>query len=214
MSEIKDIGNLSLPDSIDYTVEFPYAVLPALIEAKKKAFKDQATECYNRNFWKDYANHFDGHRGDRASLVVIDINNLKKTNDAPVESGGGHLAGDKIIKKTADFLMANFTRKNDRIIRFGGDEFIILCNHINGSNSKTDSTPSSDSDKPIDKFDHWLNSIFSPETLSALGLDFAYGAAHFNPQEDHDIEDTLRRADKKMYQKKMEMKSNLPANIG
>jgi len=43
MSEIKDIGNLSLPDSIDYTVEFPYAVLPALIEAKKKAFKDQAT---------------------------------------------------------------------------------------------------------------------------------------------------------------------------
>lgn len=207
MSEIKDIGDLSLINKIDDDAEFPYAILPALIEAEKKVFKDEATDCYNRNFWKDYVSHFDARRGDRASLVVVDINNLKKINDTPVEFGGGHLAGDELIKKTADFLKQTFTRKNDRVIRYGGDEFIILCNHVNGSDPKTNLTPTPDTDRPADKFNRWVNSVFDQQSLISSGLDFAYGIAHFDPSQDNDIEDTLRRADKQMYHQKFEMKS-------
>ena len=54
------------------------------------------------------------------SLLYIDVDDLKKTNDA-----GGHRAGDALLRATAGILVANM-RRPDRAFRIGGDEFAMV----------------------------------------------------------------------------------------
>ena len=54
------------------------------------------------------------------SLLIIDINGLKRIND-----NFGHAKGDEMIKTVADML-ASVCRETDTLSRMGGDEFIIL----------------------------------------------------------------------------------------
>ena len=54
-------------------------------------------------------------------LIFLDIDNFKKINDTY-----GHSIGDKVLKSLAKSL-TNSVRKNDVVIRYGGEEFIILA---------------------------------------------------------------------------------------
>lgn len=54
------------------------------------------------------------------SMLLIDIDHFKKVNDSM-----GHLQGDALLKNFAQFLRG-FFRKTDRVIRYGGDEFVVL----------------------------------------------------------------------------------------
>jgi len=54
------------------------------------------------------------------SLVMTDIDKFKRVNDK-----FGHDAGDRVLKGYAD-LMETSTRREDLVVRFGGEEFIIL----------------------------------------------------------------------------------------
>jgi len=54
------------------------------------------------------------------SIVMIDLDGLKMTNDAR-----GHAAGDGLLRRTADILTSSF-RGEDVVARVGGDEFSVL----------------------------------------------------------------------------------------
>lgn len=57
------------------------------------------------------------------SLLLCDIDNFKLINDQY-----GHMAGDEVLRVTADNLKQVFKRSNDIVCRYGGEEFIvILC---------------------------------------------------------------------------------------
>ncbi len=59
------------------------------------------------------------------ALLIIDIDDLKKTNDRR-----GHAVGDEMLKTLAQVIYANL-RRSDRAYRIGGDEFALLlpgCN--------------------------------------------------------------------------------------
>lgn len=56
----------------------------------------------------------------RASLIIIDLNDLKIINDTR-----GHAAGDAALSHVATHLSAN-VRQTDVVARLGGDEFAIL----------------------------------------------------------------------------------------
>jgi diguanylate cyclase (GGDEF)-like protein len=64
------------------------------------------------------------------SLLLIDIDDFKKFNDE-----FGHLYGDKILKKTAEFLQES-VRDFDIVSRWGGEEFPIILRGISFKQAK------------------------------------------------------------------------------
>ncbi|SFB77721.1 EAL domain-containing protein [Pseudoalteromonas denitrificans] len=61
---------------------------------------------------------------DHVALIFIDLDNFKLVNDTY-----GHEMGDKLLKIIADILLHS-VRPGDTVARFGGDEFVILCDQI------------------------------------------------------------------------------------
>ena len=59
-------------------------------------------------------------RGDRFSLLMLDLDDFKSYNDSH-----GHQAGDEFLRRTAEAINAA-CRESDRVFRYGGDEFTIL----------------------------------------------------------------------------------------
>jgi len=105
-------------------------VLVALqdITARKKAEEylrylgthDVMTGLYNRAFFDETLQRLENERHDPISVIIIDLNNLKITNDRY-----GHQVGDKLIRRTGEVLKASI---DDSYIaaRIGGDEFILI----------------------------------------------------------------------------------------
>jgi diguanylate cyclase (GGDEF)-like protein len=79
---------------------------------------DQLTGFNNRWVLEDLAGLVESFRP--LSLVMIDIDGLKRINDS-----FGHLAGDRTIIRFSQALRAR-SRGEDRIVRMGGDEFLVI----------------------------------------------------------------------------------------
>lgn len=67
-----------------------------------------------------------------SGILMIDINHFKKINDTY-----GHLNGDKSLQFLVSTLKSNI-RKDDKVIRFGGEEFIIVLKGLNDINKLKD----------------------------------------------------------------------------
>lgn len=95
---------------------------------KNLSFTDGLTGAYSRNYVNSVLiNLKDGNWRDpmaEYSLMIIDIDNFKQVNDTY-----GHEVGDKVVVTVSD-VIKNTTNETsgDRVIRFGGDEFIVLLN--------------------------------------------------------------------------------------
>lgn len=84
------------------------------------SFHDSLTGLYNRTFFNEKINQIDTAQNLPLSLIIGDINGLKLANDA-----FGHLEGDRLIVNASRAIQKG-CRKNDIIVRWGGDEFIVL----------------------------------------------------------------------------------------
>jgi diguanylate cyclase (GGDEF)-like protein len=81
---------------------------------------DVMTALYNRAFFEEERARFQNSRLFPISVVIADLNFLKRTND-----GLGHEAGDDLLRRAAEVLKAAF-REEDVVARIGGDEFAVL----------------------------------------------------------------------------------------
>jgi two-component system cell cycle response regulator len=91
---------------------------------------DSMTNIYNRSY-------FDMQLGKRIAIarltnknvavLFVDINEFKQVNDVY-----GHDVGDVVICSVANSLKA-IVRKNDVVARYGGDEFVLLCEMLESS---------------------------------------------------------------------------------
>ena len=92
--------------------------------AEREARVDPLTGVLTRRAWSDALAAEEARmrrNGKAAVVVVIDIDRLKEANDTD-----GHLAGDLLIRRTAEALR-QAVRDSDRVARLGGDEFGVLA---------------------------------------------------------------------------------------
>ena len=87
------------------------------------ANKDYLTNLYNRRYFQEISHSLMkiAHREKKQlSLLILDIDRFKTIND-----NYGHIVGDIVIKQLANILK-NITRQSDILVRFGGEEFIVI----------------------------------------------------------------------------------------
>ncbi len=71
--------------------------------------------------------HAQGSQAAPATVVVIDLDRFKTVNDQ-----FGHAAGDAVLRGTAQ-LLAGAIRHGDTVLRFGGEEFVVLLPNSTGA---------------------------------------------------------------------------------
>ena len=79
-------------------------------------FLDPMTGIYSRRYFETYRTHLEGMEG----VALIDVNSFKRINDTC-----GHAAGDAALRDIAGAIRSCI-RKTDILIRYGGDEFLLL----------------------------------------------------------------------------------------
>jgi len=92
-------------------------------EMQELAARDKLTGLYNRRLFEE---QFDAavarsqRNGEQLSLLVVDLDGLKRINDL-----GGHPAGDEALRSLAESLVES-SRAGDITCRLGGDEFAVI----------------------------------------------------------------------------------------
>jgi diguanylate cyclase (GGDEF)-like protein/PAS domain S-box-containing protein len=95
-----------------------------------QAFHDPVTNLANRALFSDRVQHAlrsTVRRGAMVGVMFIDLDDFKTVNDSL-----GHPAGDSVLEQVARRL-ESAVRPSDTVARFGGDEFAILLDDVEGS---------------------------------------------------------------------------------
>jgi diguanylate cyclase (GGDEF)-like protein len=156
-------------------------------EVKNLAITDPLTGCHNRRFFEEIERReIQRHRryGAPLSIVFTDVNHFKRFNDTM-----GHEMGDRILTTIGAFLRRQ-VRESDYVIRWGGDEFLLLltCGYGEAQHKAGD-----------------LKVAFERERVAGSlpdGLGLSIGVASA-PVDAESLAQTIREADTRMYQDKM-----------
>ncbi len=84
---------------------------------------DKLTQAYNRNEFErrfKYMTNLNRREPVDMCIILFDLDHLKQVNDTH-----GHLFGDTVIK-TVSQIAAQAIRQKDLLVRWGGDEFVLL----------------------------------------------------------------------------------------
>jgi diguanylate cyclase (GGDEF)-like protein len=96
-------------------------------ELKRRGNEDGLTGLPNRHWIQGYLPEALQHaqqEGEHLALLFIDLDGFKKVNDT-----AGHAAGDELLKHAAHRLQ-EAVRPHDKVVRFGGDEFVVIIENI------------------------------------------------------------------------------------
>lgn len=120
-------------------------------------------------------------QGSPVSVALVDVDKFKDINDT-----WGHLVGDEILRLIADALKTAL-RETDNVIRWGGDEFLIILDQ-------------SDLKGATDLAERCRMSIIHIEHASVKKITASIGVAQLKHNEE--LESFISRADKALYQAK------------
>ena len=102
--------------------EHSVSLVPPSSETLQLLYTDSLTEVYNRRYYDEQFRDSD----DIEAVVVIDVDSFKHINDRY-----GHHAGDIVLRRIAK-TVSSCVRKTDAVIRYGGDEFVIIFHRLPG----------------------------------------------------------------------------------
>lgn len=106
----------NLDESIQIDQEGYDKLISKLSGYNEKLYTDVMTGIYNRRFFEEKIKNME----DEAGIAVIDLDDFKLHNDTY-----GHSAGDAALITTAK-IIKKYIRKTDILIRYGGDEFLLI----------------------------------------------------------------------------------------
>jgi diguanylate cyclase (GGDEF)-like protein/PAS domain S-box-containing protein len=151
-----------------------------------KATHDPLTGLPNRALFRErVANALQRSRrhAGNVALLFVDLDGFKAVNDAH-----GHEAGDTLLRAVAARLVEN-VRPGDTVGRLAGDEFVVLCEHLQQASS-------------ISGLAERLNDVLRQpvempggrraSTCASIGVAVGHGSTH-------GVDDLLRSADAAMY---------------
>ncbi len=147
--------------------------------------KDALTGVYNRYFLKEFM-QFELFRkkryGGHLSVVICDLDNFKTVNDSY-----GHLKGDEILVYFAR-LLERSVRSSDIVIRYGGDEFVLIL---------------TDTPKSMAHFvsERIINEVNESDELKSMGVGVSIGISGY-PEDGTNLEELLKKADQALYDSK------------
>ena len=110
----------NLDESIQIDQEGYDKLISKLSGYNEKLYTDVLTGIYNRRFFEEKIKNME----DEAGIAVIDLDDFKLHNDTY-----GHSAGDAALITTAN-IIKKYIRKTDILIRYGGDEFLLILPSI------------------------------------------------------------------------------------
>ncbi len=154
---------------------------------KEIAMKDPLTGCYTRYYFAEYFDRFQGiieRKGGEICFVMVDVDNFKSINDR-----FGHIVGDTVIKEIGNLLMKN-VRKMDLVVRYGGDEFLLMFPYVTFRRAES----------IMQRISKKVSELNIPECDEKITL--SYGISVYDGSKS--LEEILKIADEHMYKGKKE----------
>ncbi len=121
-------------------------------------------------------------------IVLFDVNNLKRINDAL-----GHFLGDEYLKNACHLICTTY--KNSPVYRIGGDEFVVIL----------EGRPYEQREQLIEAFVKEMDRIRHSDLRPEEKVSIAYGMSVYEGAGDK-VDDVVKRADVSMYATKKKMK--------
>ena len=146
-------------------------------EEAKELFTDPVTGAYSRRYFESYRPHLEGME----CVEILDVDQFKKVNDTY-----GHTAGDTVLKDIVSAIQSCI-RSTDILIRYGGDEFLLLFPKLQGEKLAEKNR----------KIQEAVADIVIPE-YPELHLSVSIGGVC----DVHPLTEAICQADKLMYQNK------------
>lgn len=146
------------------------------------SYRDALTGLFNRRYLDDEVKNINGSISLPVTVMVVDVNGLKLTNDA-----FGHSTGDLLLKEVAK-IIRNVSRQEDVICRTGGDEFILLLPNCDRAQAKA--------------LKDRIVSLASKTKVDSLSVSLAVGYSVMRKPEES-FDDVFAEADNNMYRNKL-----------
>jgi diguanylate cyclase (GGDEF)-like protein len=146
---------------------------------------DDVTGYYNTRHMHQHLDQL-LHQGQEVSLVFLDVDNFKEVVDSH-----GHLLGSRILGDAAQ-IIASKLEENDRLVRYGGDEFVII---LPGQDKHTAF------DKVVAVRKALADAIFLEDMEIQIRLTASFGIANY-PGDAADKKELLQMADNSLYRSK------------
>lgn len=153
---------------------------------KKLTITDGLTKLYNIRFLETYSKNIYMNLEKEIGILFLDIDYFKNIND-----NFGHNIGDLVLKSLAN-IMKEFIGSKGKIIRYGGEEFLVLL-----ENSSLEETINTGEDLRLEI----KNSVIIPSCKEGKSVTVSIGIGHF-PTHGNSLESIIKKADYAMYNAK------------
>lgn len=154
-------------------------------DLRQQAIRDPLTGLYNRHYFNEVI-EVELERADRynhpLSLMMVDVDGFRAVNNRL-----GHLKGDEVLCAVAR-LLCEGVRASDRVIRYGGDEFLVLMPETKG-----------ESEAVARRLKEQIGKLQEALGLEGLRVGLSIGIYTHHSRDESSVEEILVEVDRRMY---------------